>query len=190
MFDVNNLAAMQVGLASPDTIRGWSHGEVINSETINYRSHKPEFGGLFCEQIFGPVKDYECSCGKYKKMRYQGTTCEKCHVEVISKEWRRERFGHIELVSPCTHIWYLKGIPSRIGLVLDMSPKELEEIVYFAGHVCLNPGTSTELRKKQFFNDSEESRATFVKAIEEIEKSGDIIEGSADSFKAEEIKNR
>ena len=185
MFDINNLAAMQVGLASPETIRNWSHGEVINSETINYRSHKPEFGGLFCEQIFGPVKDYECSCGKYKKMRFQGTTCEKCHVEVISKEWRRERFGHIELVSPCTHIWYLKGIPSRIGLVLDMSPKELEEIVYFAGHICLNPGTSTVLKKKEFFNDSEDSRNTFVNAI--LAFKDQISEGSADSLKAEEI---
>ena len=185
MFDINNLAAMQVGLASPETIRNWSHGEVINSETINYRSHKPEFGGLFCEQIFGPVKDYECSCGKYKKMRFQGTTCEKCHVEVISKEWRRERFGHIELVSPCTHIWYLKGIPSRIGLVLDMSPKELEEIVYFAGHICLNPCTSTVLKKKEFFNDSEDSRNTFVNAI--LAFKDQIPEGSADSLKAEEI---
>ena len=185
MFDINNLAAMQVGLASPETIRNWSHGEVINSETINYRSHKPEFGGLFCEQIFGPVKDYECSCGKYKKMRFQGTTCEKCHVEVISKEWRRERFGHIELVSPCTHIWYLKGIPSRIGLVLDMSPKELEEIVYFAGHICLNPGASTVLKKKEFFNDSEDSRNTFVNAI--LAFKDQIPEGSADSLKAEEI---
>lgn len=185
MFDINNLAAMQVGLASPETIRNWSHGEVINSETINYRSHKPEFGGLFCEQIFGPVKDYECSCGKYKKMRFQGTTCEKCHVEVISKEWRRERFGHIELVSPCTHIWYLKGIPSRIGLVLDMPPKELEEIVYFAGHICLNPGTSTVLKKKEFFNDSEDSRNTFVNAI--LAFKDQIPEGSADSLKAEEI---
>ena len=185
MFDINNLAAMQVGLASPETIRNWSHGEVINSETINYRSHKPEFGGLFCEQIFGPVKDYECSCGKYKNMRFQGTTCEKCHVEVISKEWRRERFGHIELVSPCTHIWYLKGIPSRIGLVLDMSPKELEEIVYFAGHICLNPGTSTVLKKKEFFNDSEDSRNTFVNAI--LAFKDQIPEGSADSLKAEEI---
>ena len=185
MFDINNLAAMQVGLASPETIRNWSHGEVINSETINYRSHKPEFGGLFCEHIFGPVKDYECSCGKYKKMRFQGTTCEKCHVEVISKEWRRERFGHIELVSPCTHIWYLKGIPSRIGLVLDMSPKELEEIVYFAGHICLNPGTSTVLKKKEFFNDSEDSRNTFVNAI--LAFKDQIPEGSADSLKAEEI---
>jgi DNA-directed RNA polymerase subunit beta' len=123
MFDINELAAMQVGLASPDTIRSWSHGEVTKPETINYRSQKPEMGGLFCEKIFGPAKDYECHCGKYKKIRYQGITCEKCGVEVISKEWRRERFGHIELVSPCSHIWYLKGIPSRMGLVLGCLPE-------------------------------------------------------------------
>jgi DNA-directed RNA polymerase subunit beta' len=135
MFDINNLAAVQVGLASPDTIRSWSHGEVTKPETINYRSQKPEMGGLFCEKIFGPSKDYECHCGKYKKIRYQGITCEKCGVEVISKEFRRERMGHIELVSPCSHIWYLKGIPSRMGLVLDVSPKQLEEVIYFAAHI-------------------------------------------------------
>ncbi len=202
MFDVNKLAAVQVGLASPDTIRSWSHGEVVNSETINYRSHKPEFGGLFCEQIFGPVKDYECSCGKYKKMRYQGITCEKCHVQVISKEWRRERFGHIELVSPCTHIWYLKGIPSRMGLILAMSPKELEEIVYFAAHVCLNPGSSTVLHYKQYLNDRIDydpagnpivkgghgGRSVFYEAIEEFK--GTLNEGSADYNKALELQAR
>ena len=119
-FDINNLAAVQVGLASPEDIRSWSHGEVTCAETINYRSQKPEMNGLFCEKIFGPSKDYECHCGKYKKIRYQGITCEKCGVEVISKEWRRERMGHIELVSPCSHIWYLKSIPSRMSLVLDI----------------------------------------------------------------------
>ena len=167
MFDINELAAMQVGLASPETIRGWSHGEVTRPETINYRSQKPEMGGLFCEKIFGPAKDYECHCGKYKKIRYQGITCEKCGVEVISKEWRRERFGHIELVSPCSHIWYLKGIPSRMGLVLEMSPKELEEIIYFAAHVVLNPGTSTVLTYRQFL-DEKTCRVVFVDAINEL----------------------
>ena len=137
MFDIKELAAMQVGLASPEQIRGWSHGEVTKSETINYRSQKPEMGGLFCEKIFGPAKDYECHCGKLKKIRFQGVTCEKCGVEVISKEWRKERFGHIELNSPCTHIWYLKGIPSRIGLVLDIPPKQLENVVYFAAYIVL-----------------------------------------------------
>ena len=129
MFDVRRLAAIQVGLASPEQIRAWSHGEVKKPETINYRSQKPEMGGLCCEKIFGPAKDYECHCGKYKKIRFQGITCEKCGVEVISKEVRRERMGHIELASPCTHIWYLKGIPSRMGLILDVSPKQLEEVV-------------------------------------------------------------
>ncbi len=184
MFDINNLAAMQVGLASPDTIRSWSHGEVTKSETINYRSQKPEMGGLFCEKIFGPAKDYECHCGKYKKIRYQGITCEKCGVEVISKEWRRERFGHIELVSPCSHIWYLKGIPSRMGLVLDMSPKQLEEIVYFAAHVVLNPGSSNVLKYKQFL-DEKTARTEFVNAINDFKMS--IPEGSADYLKAEEL---
>lgn len=184
MFDINELAAMQVGLASPETIKSWSHGEVTKSETINYRSQKPEMGGLFCEKIFGPAKDYECHCGKYKKIRYQGITCEKCGVEVISKEWRRERFGHIALVSPCTHIWYLKGIPSRMGLVLDMSPKQLEEIVYFAAHVVLNPGTSTVLKYKDFL-DEKTARVAFVDAINAFK--ADIPEGSADALKADEL---
>ena len=184
MFDVNELASMQVGLASPDTIRGWSHGEVTKPETINYRSQKPEMGGLFCEKIFGPAKDYECHCGKYKKIRYQGITCEKCGVEVISKEFRRERMGHIELVSPCSHIWYLKGIPSRMGLILDISPKQLEEIIYFAAHVVLSTGTSTVLKYKDFI-DEKIARVEFVDVINEFK--GSIEEGSADSFKAEEL---
>jgi DNA-directed RNA polymerase subunit beta' len=184
MFDINELAAMQVGLASPDTIRSWSHGEVTKPETINYRSQKPEMGGLFCEKIFGPAKDYECHCGKYKKIRYQGITCEKCGVEVISKEWRRERFGHIELVSPCSHIWYLKGIPSRMGLVLDVSPKQLEEVIYFAAHIVLNPGTSTVLKYKDFL-DERAARVEFVDAINALKPQ--IPEGSADALKADEL---
>src|SRR5574344_1706666 len=184
MFDINELAAMQVGLASPDTIRSWSHGEVTKPETINYRSQKPEMGGLFCEKIFGPAKDYECHCGKYKKIRYQGITCEKCGVEVISKEWRRERFGHIELVSPCSHIWYLKGIPSRMGLVLDVSPKQLEEVIYFAAHIVLNPGTSTVLKYKDFL-DERTARVEFVDAINAFKNQ--IPEGSADAIKSDEL---
>jgi DNA-directed RNA polymerase subunit beta' len=184
MFDINELAAMQVGLASPETIRSWSHGEVTKPETINYRSQKPEMGGLFCEKIFGPAKDYECHCGKYKKIRYQGITCEKCGVEVISKEWRRERFGHIELVSPCTHIWYLKGVPSRIGLILDVSPKQLEEVVYFAAHIVLNPGTSTVMKYKDFL-DEKAARVEFVDAINAFK--GQIPAGSADELKADEL---
>jgi DNA-directed RNA polymerase subunit beta' len=184
MFDINELAAMQVGLASPETIRAWSHGEVTKPETINYRSQKPEMGGLFCEKIFGPAKDYECHCGKYKKIRYQGITCEKCGVEVISKEWRRERFGHIELVSPCSHIWYLKGIPSRMGLVLDVSPKQLEEVIYFAAHIVLNPGSSTVLKYKDFL-DEKIARVEFVDAINAFK--GSIDPNSADYLRADEL---
>jgi len=192
-FDINNLAAVEVGLASPDDIRSWSHGEVTCAETINYRSQKPEMNGLFCEKIFGPSKDYECHCGKYKKIRYQGITCEKCGVEVISKEWRRERMGHIELVSPCSHIWYLKSIPSRMSLVLGISPKELEDIIYFAGHVILKPGKyeGTVLKYKTFINETK-GRDLFVDAIKEFR--ADIPEGSADALKAdtyiERLKNQ
>ncbi len=187
MFDIKDLSLMNVGLASPDSIRQWSHGEVTKPETINYRSQKPEPGGLFCEKIFGPSKDYECHCGKYKKIRYQGITCEKCGVEVISKEWRRERFGHIELVSPCTHIWYLKDIPSRMGLVLDISPKELEEVIYFAAHICLNPGKSQTLSYKQFL-DEKTARVVFVDAINEFRS--EIAPGSADDLRATELIDR
>ena len=164
MFDVKKLSAIKVGLASPETIRSWSHGEVLRPETINYRSQKPELGGLYCERIFGPSKDYECNCGKYKKIRYAGIICEKCGVEVTSKEVRRERMGHIELASPCTHIWYLKGIPSRIGLILDVSPKHLEEVVYFAAHICLDPGKSKLLNARDFV-DEKNGREVFVPIV-------------------------
>ena len=181
MFDVNQLSSIKVGLASPERIRSWSHGEVTKPETINYRSQKPEMQGLFCEKIFGPSKDYECHCGKYKKIRYAGMTCEKCGVEVISKEARRERMGHIELVSPCTHIWCLKGIPSRISLILDIPPKQLEEVVYFVSHICLNPGTSKVLQYREFL-DERTAREVFVAVINEILPM--IEEGSADLEKA------
>ena len=188
-FDINNLAAVEVGLASPEEIRSWSHGEVTCAETINYRSQKPEMNGLFCEKIFGPSKDYECHCGKYKKIRYQGITCEKCGVEVISKEWRRERMGHIELVSPCSHIWYLKSIPSRMSLVLGISPKELEDVIYFAGHVILKPGKyeGTVLKYKTFINETI-GRPLFIAAIKEFR--ADIPEGSADALKADTYLER
>ena len=181
-FDIKNLSAIQVGLASADTIRSWSHGEVTKAETINYRSQKPEKGGLFCEKIFGPAKDYECNCGKYKKIRYSGLRCEKCGVEVISKEWRRERMGHIELVSPCSHIWYLKSIPSRMSLVLDIAPKSLEEIIYFAAHVCLKPGTCKFIKYKEYLSDAR-ARELFTAEIEELRKN--FEEGSSDALKAE-----
>ena len=188
-FDINSLAGVQVGLASPEAIRSWSHGEVTCAETINYRSQKPEMNGLFCEKIFGPSKDYECHCGKYKKIRYQGITCEKCGVEVISKEWRRERMGHIELVAPCSHIWYLKSIPSRMSLVLDIAPKELEDIIYFAGHVVLKPGDSTILQYKQFINEAI-GRELFVKVIEEIVTSTSIQLSEADRIKAQILTDK
>ena len=184
MFDINKLYEMKVGLASPDTIRSWSHGEVTKPETINYRSQKPEMDGLFCERIFGPSKDYECHCGKYKKIRFRGIKCEKCGVEVISKEVRRERMGHIELASPCTHIWYLKGIPSRIGLVLDVSPKQLEEVVYFAAHICLDPGTCKVLAYKQYLDETQ-GREVFTAAINEIKDS--LPKDGADYARAEEL---
>ena len=183
MFNVEKLSAIKVGLASPERIRALSHGEVTKGETINYRSQKPEMDGLFCERIFGPSKDYECHCGHYKKIRYAGIKCEKCGVEVISKEVRRERLGHINLVSPCTHIWYLKGIPSRIALLLDgLSPKQLEEIVYFIAHVCLNPGTSKVLKYREFL-DEKTARVEFTATINEILPNIEV--GSADYEKAQ-----
>ena len=189
MFDVKKLSAIKVGLASPEMIRSWSHGEVLKPETINYRSQKPEMQGLYCEKIFGPAKDYECHCGKYKKIRYAGVVCEKCGVEVISKEVRRERMGHIELAAPCTHIWYLKGIPSRIGLLLGVSPKNLEEVTYYAAHICLNAGTSSYLTYRQFINEKN-GRESFIPVVKEIhdnpEKFG-LVPGGDDYLRAEEL---
>ena len=188
MFDVKKLSAIKVGLASPDTIRKWSHGEVLKPETINYRSQKPEMQGLYCEKIFGPSKDYECHCGRYKKIRYAGVVCEKCGVEVISKEVRRERMGHIELASPCTHIWYLKGIPSRIGLLLDVSPKHLEEVAYYAAHICLNPGKSEILYKSEFINEKN-GREAFIPVIREIQKHEEwgLLAGTDEYLRSEEL---
>ena len=145
-------SALQVGLASPERILEWSHGEVTKPETINYRSQKPERDGLFCERIFGPVKDWECACGKYKKVRYKGVICDRCGVEITKSSVRRERMGHISLAAPVAHIWYLKGIPSRMGLVLDVPPKALEEVVYFVSWIVTNPGT-TDLSYKQILSD-------------------------------------
>src|SRR3954454_9141295 len=154
LLDVNNFEYMKIGLASPDKIRSWSFGEVKKPETINYRTLKPEKDGLFCERIFGPTKDWECHCGKYKRVRYKGVVCDRCGVEVTRAKVRRERMGHIELAAPVSHIWYFKGIPSRMGLVLDMSPRALEEIIYFASYVVTDPGDST-LEKKQLLSEKE-----------------------------------
>ncbi|MDD3614003.1 MAG: DNA-directed RNA polymerase subunit beta' [Clostridiales bacterium] len=154
MFELNNFEAIQIGLASPDKIREWSRGEVKKPETINYRTLKPEKDGLFCEKIFGPQKDWECHCGKYKRIRYKGIICDRCGVEVTRNKVRRERMGHIELAAPVSHIWYFKGIPSRMGLLLDMSPRALEKVLYFAAYVVLDPG-DTPLVHKQIIVERE-----------------------------------
>ncbi|KOS61213.1 DNA-directed RNA polymerase subunit beta' [Lysinibacillus agricola] len=154
MIDVNEFEYMKIGLASPDKIRSWSYGEVKKPETINYRTLKPEKDGLFCERIFGPTKDWECHCGKYKRVRYKGVVCDRCGVEVTRAKVRRERMGHIELAAPVSHIWYFKGIPSRMGLILDMSPRALEEVIYFASYVVIEPG-ATNLESKQLLSEKE-----------------------------------
>ena len=154
MIDVNNFEYMKIGLASPNKIRSWSRGEVKKPETINYRTLKPEKDGLFCERIFGPTKDWECHCGKYKRVRYKGVVCDRCGVEVTKAKVRRERMGHIELAAPVSHIWYFKGIPSRMGLALDMSPRSLEEVIYFASYVVTDAG-DTPLETKQLLSERE-----------------------------------
>ncbi|MCI8394833.1 MAG: DNA-directed RNA polymerase subunit beta' [Bacilli bacterium] len=154
MIAVNNFKGIKIGIASPEKIREWSFGEVKKPETINYRTLKPERDGLFCEKIFGPTKDYECSCGKYKRLRYKNVICDRCGVEVTKSKVRRERMGHIELAAPCSHIWFFKGVPSKMGLVLDMSPRDLEEVLYFVSYVVLDPG-SAPLAKKQTLSDKE-----------------------------------
>ena len=158
LLELNNFDAMKIGLASPDKIRSWSRGEVKKPETINYRTLKPEKDGLFCEKIFGPVKDWECNCGKYKRIKYKGNVCEKCGVEITKAKVRRERMGHIELVAPVSHIWYFKGIPSRMGLILDMSPRALEKILYFANYVVLD-AKDTDLYVKQLLTEGEYGEA-------------------------------
>ena len=154
MIEANKFKALKISIASPEKIRAWSYGEVKKAETINYRTLKPERDGLFCEKIFGPTRDYECNCGKYKRLRYKNIICDRCGVEVTKSKVRRERMGHIDLATPVTHIWYVKGIPSYIGLCLDMSPRDLEEVIYFVSYVVIDPG-STPLIKKQTLSDKE-----------------------------------
>ena len=146
--------AIKIGLASPEKILEWSRGEVTKPETINYRTLKPERDGLFCERIFGPTKDWECHCGKYKKIRYKGVVCDRCGVEVTKASVRRERMGHIDLAAPVSHIWYFKGIPSRMGLILDLSPRTLEKVLYFASYIVLDKG-ETNLQYKQVLSEQE-----------------------------------
>ncbi|MDQ2818146.1 MAG: DNA-directed RNA polymerase subunit beta' [Candidatus Eremiobacteraeota bacterium] len=152
MLDVNNFDAMRIGLASPEQIRAWSFGEVKKPETINYRTLKPERDGLFCEKIFGPTKDWECHCGKYKRVRFKGMICDRCGVEITRAKVRRERMGHIELATPVSHIWYFKGVPSRIGILLDMSPRQLEKVIYFAAYIVIDPG-GTPLVKREILSE-------------------------------------
>ncbi len=154
MLEVNDFNAIRISLASPEQIRGWSYGEVTKPETINYRTLKPEKDGLFCERIFGPTKDWECYCGKYKRVRFKGIVCDKCGVEVARSKVRRERMGHIELASPVSHIWYFKGTPSRIGLLLDLSPRNLERILYFALYVITH--IDEEARQRELMRLDEE----------------------------------
>ena len=153
--------AIKIGLASPEKIRSWSFGEVKKPETINYRTFKPERDGLFCAKIFGPIKDYECLCGKYKRMKHRGVVCEKCGTEVTLAKVRRERMGHIELASPTAHIWFLKSLPSRIGLMLDMTLRDIERILYFEAYVVVEPGL-TSLERSQLLNEEQ-----YLQAVEE-----------------------
>src|SRR4030081_1525912 len=143
---VENFDSIKIGLASPDMIRSWSYGEVKKPETINYRTFKPERDGLFCAKIFGPVKDYECNCGKYKRMKHRGVVCEKCGVEVIQSKVRRERLGHINLATPVAHIWFLKSLPSRIGNMLDITLKDLEKVLYCEAYIVIDPKESPYTR--------------------------------------------
>src|ERR1700716_1858525 len=151
---VENFDSIKIGLASPDMIRSWSYGEVKKPETINYRTFKPERDGLFCAKIFGPVKDYECLCGKYKRLKHRGVICEKCGVEVTLAKVRRERMGHIELASPVAHIWFLKSLPSRLGLVLDMTLRDIERVLYFEAYVVTDPGL-TPLKRCQLLTEDD-----------------------------------
>ncbi len=197
MIDVSKFKGIKVSIASPEKIRSWSYGEVKKPETINYRTLKPERDGLFCEKIFGPTKDYECSCGKYKRLRYKNIICDRCGVEVTRSKVRRERMGHIELAAPCSHIWFFKGVPSKMGLVLDMSPRDLEEVLYFVSYVVIDPG-SAPLEVKQTLSDKE-YRAYYEKygnsfkvgmgaeAIKELLKRVDLEKEIADL--REELEN-
>ena len=153
-MEINKFDGLKIGIASPDKIREWSYGEVTKPETINYRTLRPERDGLFCEKIFGPTKDYECACGKYKRVRYKNIICDRCGVEVTSSKVRRERMGHIELATPVSHIWFFKGVPSRMALVLDISPRELEEVLYFVSYVVIDKG-NTPLENKQTLSEKE-----------------------------------
>src|SRR5437870_1352484 len=172
MLEVNNFDAIRISLASPDQIKGWSSGEVTKPETINYRTLKPEKDGLFDERIFGPTKDWECYCGKYKRIRYKGIICDKCGVEVTRSKVRRERMGHIQLASPVSHIWYFKGTPSRLGILLDISPRNLERILYFALYIVTHVDEEARQRALRALEDESQGRGgTGGQRVAELEAS-------------------
>src|SRR4030042_203600 len=185
MFEINDFDAVRISLASPEQIRSWSYGEVTKPETINYRTLKPERDGLFCERIFGPTKDFECYCGKYKRIRYKGVICDKGGVEVARAKVRRERIGHIELACPVTHIWFAKGIPSRIGLLLDLSPRSLEHVIYFSQYIVTQ--VNDEARQATAKQLEEET----AKKIEERQKAVDeqVAQMEKDKATVEEIND-
>ena len=162
-IDINEFDAIRIGLASAKQIRDWSHGEVTKPETINYRTLKPERDGLFCERIFGPTKDWECYCGKYKRVRYKGIICERCGVEVTRQKVRRERMGHIDLAAPVSHIWFFKGVPSRIGYLLDIAPRELEKVLYFAASIVTY--VDKEARQKDLADLEDKVRAEYEQTV-------------------------
>ena len=180
-FDLANpiadFDAIRISLASPEKILAWSKGEVKKPETINYRTLKPETDGLFCEKIFGPSRDWECFCGKYKTKRYRGIICDKCGVEVTLAKVRRERMGHIRLAAPVTHIWYYRGIPSRMGLLLDMSPRNLEKIIYFAAYIVIDPG-KTSFAKMQIINERD-----YREAVQEFGRNSFVAKMGAEAIR-------
>ena len=183
MLEVNNFNAVRITLASPDQIRSWSRGEVTKPETINYRTLKPERDGLFCERIFGPQKDWECACGKYKRVRYKGIVCDKCGVEVTRAKVRRERMGHIELASPVSHIWFVKGTPSRIGLLLDITPRVLEQVLYFAKYIITEVHEAGRTRLiQQIHHETEAKISREERAVgEQVEElTGELSDRIAD----------
>ncbi|MEX0750224.1 MAG: DNA-directed RNA polymerase subunit beta', partial [Dehalococcoidia bacterium] len=191
MLEVNDFNAVRISLASPEQIRSWSYGEVTKPETINYRTLKPEKDGLFCEKIFGPTKDFECYCGKYKRVRYKGIVCDKCGVEVARSKVRRERMGHIELASPVSHIWFVKGTPSRLGLLLDVSPRSLERVLYFAQFIVTSVDENAKKRALEHLKEEMDREATrrekqFADRIEELQEE----QAAAEKQIADDKKNK
>ncbi len=178
-MEVKNFDALRISLASPEQVREWSYGEVTKPETINYRTLRPERDGLFCERIFGPTRDWECACGKYKRVRYKGIVCDKCGVEVAPSRVRRERMGHIELASPVSHIWYVKGVPSRLGLLLNISPRHLERVLYFAQYIVTN--INEDARSRAIQRHERELQMRMQRMDGEIQEDVDRLESQMDA---------